>query len=182
MYIYISHLKVCTENFFILNGNSSKRCMLVIVLYYDSLIKQYLKELFPFWLSQKVKKCLVGYYLDNFVPYLINQSLKLCWTQLQMGGANTTCKTCRSECCALAYKPHAKCQSCMVAGLKMSDNTLCFQLIYLTAFMEPVWPWCDCMVVGFLFLPYDCLLHHIENYAILIFVRHAQRIVKPKFK
>ena len=34
----------------------------------------------------------------------------------------------------------------------------------------------------FLFLPYDCLLHHIEDYAILIFVRHAQRIVKPKFK
>ena len=25
----------------------------------------------------------------------------------------------------------------------------------------------------FLFLPYDCLLHHIEHYAILIFVRHA---------
>ena len=34
----------------------------------------------------------------------------------------------------------------------------------------------------FLFLPYDCLLHHNEDYAILIFVRHAQRIVKPKFK
>jgi uncharacterized membrane protein len=34
----------------------------------------------------------------------------------------------------------------------------------------------------FLFLPYDCLLHHIEDYAILIFVRHAQGIVKPKFK
>jgi hypothetical protein len=60
---------------------------------------------------------------------------------LQMGETNTTCTTCRSECCAIAYKPHAKCQSCMVAGLKMSDNTLCFQLIYLTAFMEPVWPW-----------------------------------------
>ena len=34
----------------------------------------------------------------------------------------------------------------------------------------------------FLLLPYDCLLHHIEDYAIFIFVRHAQRIVKPKFK
>ena len=34
----------------------------------------------------------------------------------------------------------------------------------------------------FLFLPYDCLLHHIEDYAILIFVWHAQWIVKPKFK
>ena len=28
----------------------------------------------------------------------------------------------------------------------------------------------------------DCLLHHIEDYAIFIFVRHAQWILKPKFK
>jgi len=32
------------------------------------------------------------------------------------------------------------------------------------------------VVLLLLLLPYDCLLHHIEDYAILIFVRHAQNL------
>jgi hypothetical protein len=40
----------------------------------------------------------------------------------------------------------------------------------------------DVPVSPFFCFCHDCLLHHIEDYSILIFVLHAQRIVKPKFK
>ena len=37
-----------------------------------------------------------------------------------------------------------------------------------------IWAWRSSGLHLHLHLPYDCLLHHIEDYAILIFVRHAQ--------